>query len=214
YCPGVSLVPIRGNVPTRISHLIDGKYDGIILAAAGMTRLKLDAPHITELPTDRFVPAPSQGALAIETRRDSDAEALGDVIDDRSVRQTVEAERAVLRAVAATCQTPVAALALSVGFLRDAPAGVELWAVGLLVWSWVLFAGAIISTFGSFAASRRAINAQLNVLDRKLLGKAKSGDKLQTRWSPATAVLNGVSGVAFVGAIILTVIFVSINVLQ
>lgn len=108
----------------------------------------------------------------------------------------------------------VAALALSVGFLRDAPAGVELWAVGLLVWSWVLFAGAIISTFGSFAASRRAINAQLNVLDRKLLGKAKSGDKLQTRWSPATAVLNGVSGVAFVGAIILTVIFVSINVLQ
>lgn len=115
YCPGVSLVPIRGNVPTRISHLIDGKYDGIILAAAGVTRLKLDAPHVTELPTDRFVPAPSQGALAIETEKGTEAEALVAAIDDASVRQTVEAERAVLRAVAATCQTPVAALASLAG---------------------------------------------------------------------------------------------------
>jgi hydroxymethylbilane synthase len=111
FCPGVTLVPLRGNVPTRISRLVEGKYDGIILAAAGMTRLNLDAPHITKLPTDRFVPAPSQGALAIETKRGTDAEALVAAIDDASIRQTVEAERAVLRAVAATCQTPVAALA-------------------------------------------------------------------------------------------------------
>ena len=115
FCPGVTLLPLRGNVPTRISRLITGDYDGIILAAAGITRLELDAPHIITLPTDRFVPAPSQGALAIETRRDSEAMTLVAAIDVASIRRGVEAERAVLRAVSATCQTPVGALATQSG---------------------------------------------------------------------------------------------------
>ena len=111
YCPGVELVAIRGNVPTRVSKLTTGEYDGVILAAAGLPRLDLNAPHTVTLPTDRFVPAPAQGALAIETQRDSEAAEIVGAIDDASIRRMVEAERAVLRAVAATCQTPVGALA-------------------------------------------------------------------------------------------------------
>ena len=115
FCPSVELVAIRGNVPTRVSKLATGEYDGVILAAAGLSRLDLDTPHMTSLPTDRFVPAPAQGALAVETRRDSESAEIVSAIDDASVRRMVEAERAVLRAVAATCQTPVGALAVIEG---------------------------------------------------------------------------------------------------
>ncbi len=115
FCPGVELVALRGNVPTRVSKLTSGEYDGVILAAAGLSRLGLNAPHLAALPTERFVPAPAQGALAIETRRETEAAAIVGAIDDASVRGTVEAERAVLRAVAATCQTPVGALATTEG---------------------------------------------------------------------------------------------------
>ncbi len=107
----VTIVPIRGNVPTRVAKVNDPQYDAVVLAAAGLTRLSIEHPHVIDLPTDRFVPAPAQGALAIQTRENEIAGELVAAIDHASSRIAVEAERSFLHAVGAGCQTPVGALA-------------------------------------------------------------------------------------------------------
>ena len=111
----VEIVPIRGNVPTRVAKLESGEVDGVVLAAAGVLRLGITAPHMTDLPTDRFIPAPAQGALAVKTRRDSAARELLAAIDHDQSRRAVTAERAFLAAVSAGCQTPLGALAIVTG---------------------------------------------------------------------------------------------------
>ncbi len=111
----VEIVPIRGNVPTRVAKLESGEVDGVVLAAAGLLRLGITAPHMTDLPTDRFIPAPAQGALAVKTRRDSAARELLAAIDHDQSRRAVTAERAFLAAVSAGCQTPLGALAIVTG---------------------------------------------------------------------------------------------------
>ena len=108
---GVRIVPIRGNVPTRLAKLDDPDYDGLVLAAAGLKRLGVAPPHRIDLPIDRFVPAPAQGALAIQTRRNDGAIAIVAVMEDGLARRAVLAERAFLSGVSAGCHTPVAALA-------------------------------------------------------------------------------------------------------
>ncbi len=108
---GVETVPIRGNVPTRVKKMETGQVDGVVLAAAGLERLGLTAPHMMDLTTDRFVPAPRQGALAIQTRRDSTARDILAVLDHQPSRRAVDAEGSFLAAVDAGCRTPVAALA-------------------------------------------------------------------------------------------------------
>lgn len=107
----VEILPLRGNVPTRIKKLVQGDYDGIILALAGIERLELDVPFMTVLPSHRFVPAPAQGAVAVQSRSDSDCLSILKSIDHSTTRKRVEAERAFLAGVAATCDTPVGALA-------------------------------------------------------------------------------------------------------
>ncbi len=107
----VEIVPTRGNVPTRIAKLEREDLDGVVLAGAGVKRLGIEVSHAIELPVDRFMPAPAQGALAIQTRAGDDAAELVRVMDDVETRRRVEAERAFLRGINAGCHTPAAALA-------------------------------------------------------------------------------------------------------
>jgi hydroxymethylbilane synthase len=105
------IVPLRGNVPTRIAKMEQQGLDGIVLAAAGLRRLGIDYPHAIDLPTDSFVPAPGQGALAVQVRAGSEASELVTVLEDPPTRAAVTAERCLLREINAGCHTPVGALA-------------------------------------------------------------------------------------------------------
>jgi hydroxymethylbilane synthase len=109
--PDLEVVEIRGNVETRLARTTDD-LDAVILAAAGLNRLGL-AEHVTErLDPRTFVPAPAQGALALECRADRTdvLEALA-ALDDPATRLAALAEREVLAGLAAGCAAPVAALA-------------------------------------------------------------------------------------------------------
>ena len=109
---GLEVVPIRGNVDTRLKKAIDGEVDAVVLARAGLARLdRLDA--VSEvLDPIQLLPAPGQGALAVECRAGDDvAGLLANVLDDPATRACVLAERALLRALEAGCTAPVGALA-------------------------------------------------------------------------------------------------------
>lgn len=107
----IEIVPLRGNVATRLEKIQGDGLDGTVLAAAGLKRLGLDPQHRIELPTDRFVPSPAQGALAIQTREGSIAATLIRAIDESDVRKIVDAERSFLGTIGAGCHVPVGALA-------------------------------------------------------------------------------------------------------
>jgi hydroxymethylbilane synthase len=104
--------PIRGNIDTRIRKVLEGKYDAIVLAAAGVTRLGLQK-HITQyIPFEIMLPAPGQGALAVQCRADDEqTQQLLKGIEDRHTRLAVNAERAFLSALGGGCSLPVGALA-------------------------------------------------------------------------------------------------------
>jgi len=112
--PDLHLLPLRGNVDTRIEKALRGDYDAIVLAAAGVLRLGLER-HITEyLSLDVMLPAPGQGALAVQCRADDGPVlALLLPLDDAPTRAAVSAERAFLRALGGGCSAPVAAYALA-----------------------------------------------------------------------------------------------------
>ncbi len=105
------VVPLRGNVPTRIAKLDEENLDGVVLAAAGIERLGIEHPHTIELPVNRFLPAPGQGALAVQAGVGSAASELASHLDHPPTRSAVTAERAFLRDIEAGCHTPVGALA-------------------------------------------------------------------------------------------------------
>lgn len=107
----VEIVPIRGNVPTRVKKLDGVDYDGVILAAAGLKRLGITPPHAITLPVETFVPAPAQGAVAVQTRRGTKTESILASIDHEDSHRVVRAERHFLARIEAGCHTPVAALA-------------------------------------------------------------------------------------------------------
>jgi len=110
--PDIKTESLRGNVDTRLRKALDGQYDAIILAGAGLTRLGLDS-HVTEwLSLDAMLPAPGQGALAIQCRADDQTtlDLLASLEDD-STRKCVTAERAFLQGLGGGCAVPVAAYA-------------------------------------------------------------------------------------------------------
>jgi len=110
--PDLSIAPIRGNLDTRLRKLVDGNYDAIVLAMAGLVRLGL-ADRVTQaLPWDVMLPAPGQGALGIETRID-DARVAGLLapIHHEATAQCVTAERGVLDALGGGCSLPLGTLA-------------------------------------------------------------------------------------------------------
>ena len=117
-CPQVTVVPIRGNVETRLRKAQGEECDGAILAAAGLIRLGL-TDRITEyLSPQQFVPPPGQGVLAVETRADDDRMlGLLRAIDHASTRYAATAERAFLEKLGGGCQVPVGAYAQSSGEL-------------------------------------------------------------------------------------------------
>jgi hydroxymethylbilane synthase len=109
--PDLTLLPVRGNVDTRIRKVLEGQYDAIILAAAGVTRLGLTEHVRQRLPFGLMLPAPGQGALAVQCRADDDlTRLLLAAIDDSATRQAVTAERAFLSGLGGGCSAPVAAL--------------------------------------------------------------------------------------------------------
>jgi hydroxymethylbilane synthase len=109
---GVRCVPIRGNVDTRLGKVAAGELDAVVLAAAGLRRLGRAAEITEVLDPMLMLPAPAQGALALECRADdaSLVELLAHV-DDEHARAAIDAERALLSTLAAGCSAPVAALA-------------------------------------------------------------------------------------------------------
>jgi hydroxymethylbilane synthase len=106
------MVPLRGNVDTRIRKLTDQNLDGVILAAAGVSRLGRISEVSEKIPYKVMLPAPGQGAIAPECRA-NDKLLLGILaqINDREEQVCVTAEREFMAALGGGCQTPVAALA-------------------------------------------------------------------------------------------------------
>jgi hydroxymethylbilane synthase len=114
FRPDIGVEALRGNVPTRVKRVKNGDFDAILLAAAGIERLRasttvLDAPlaglKVERLDPRRFVPAPAQGALAVQCRRDrADVVAALARLDDAPSRLAVEAERDVLARAEGGCE--------------------------------------------------------------------------------------------------------------
>ncbi|MGH9470756.1 MAG: hydroxymethylbilane synthase [Terriglobia bacterium] len=114
--PDLIVIPMRGNVDTRIAKMMRGECDALVVAAAGLRRLGLAQPVAEYFEPEHLCPAPGQGALAIEVRRgDSRAAAAAKLLDDPWAHCTVRAERAVLRALGGGCRTPIGAFAVMAG---------------------------------------------------------------------------------------------------
>ena len=120
---GLEVVGVRGNVDTRIGKVRDGELDGVILARAGLARIDRLEEATEVLDPLQMLPAPGQGALAVECRSDDAlADALA-VLDDARSRAAVEAERSVLATLEGGCSAPIGALADVV----EGEDGEELW---------------------------------------------------------------------------------------
>jgi hydroxymethylbilane synthase len=114
--PDLRMVDIRGNVDTRLQKLADGAYDAIVLACAGLNRLGLQDRISFALGFHHMLPAPGQGALALETRlHDPQAGALVAPLHHKATAAAVFAEREFLRRMGGGCNTPVAVFAQSSG---------------------------------------------------------------------------------------------------
>jgi len=129
--PDLAIVPVRGNVQTRLSKAVpalsggmrreparrdpQGPLDAVVLALAGLRRLGLEE-HVTQvLPVELSLPAAGQGALAVEALRGSRAESAAAPLDDAVTSRCVRAERAVLAKLAGGCTVPLAAHAVEIG---------------------------------------------------------------------------------------------------
>jgi hydroxymethylbilane synthase len=112
--PDLEILPLRGNVDTRLKRLAAGDFDAIVLAMAGLRRLgRRDAGHVTELDEESFIPAAGQGALALETlvdRKPADSAELEQAIgrlNDPATEAEVIAERSLLATIGASCVSPI-----------------------------------------------------------------------------------------------------------
>lgn len=111
----IKIVPVRGNVETRIRKMHEQKLDGIVLAAAGVKRL-----NMTEVITEyfdplKFIPAVAQGAIGVEALKSSEYASVLKKIDNGAVRIGVEAERSFLKKLGGDCHTPVGAYSIIEG---------------------------------------------------------------------------------------------------
>jgi hydroxymethylbilane synthase len=118
--PDLKVVPLRGNVETRLRKLEAGEADATILAVAGLKRLGLLSAATAVLETDEFLPAVGQGAIGLETRADDDAtKALVAEINDPDTAIALAAERAFLAVLDGSCRTPIGGHArVSAGVVR------------------------------------------------------------------------------------------------
>ncbi|MEX2501530.1 MAG: hydroxymethylbilane synthase [Trueperaceae bacterium] len=112
--PDLTVAELRGNVPTRIAKLHEGRYDAIVIAAAGLERLGLRPSGVQVVPLDpeRFLPAPAQGALALEIRRDdAPLAAVATELHDLEAYPTLAAERGLMGLIQGGCQLSLGAYA-------------------------------------------------------------------------------------------------------
>jgi hydroxymethylbilane synthase len=107
--PRIHVMPMRGNVDTRLRKLAEGECDAIVLALAGLKRLGRGDEVGAVLDVNRFVPAAGQGLLAVQTRVEDRADTVVRRLDDAMARRRLEAERAVVAELDASCHTPVGA---------------------------------------------------------------------------------------------------------
>jgi hydroxymethylbilane synthase len=108
--PDLQLAPLRGNVDTRVAKAQAGEFDAIVIAAAGVHRLGLTAAVTEYLPLEIMLPAPGQGALAVQCRADdSPMLELLSGLDDKVVRTATDAERGFLEGLGGGCAAPIAA---------------------------------------------------------------------------------------------------------
>lgn len=113
--PDLRISSLRGNVDTRLRKLMEGQYDAIVLAGAGLKRLGLSAPHMHALPAETFLPAVGQGALGIECRADrTDILDMLAFFEHSHTRVCVEAERGFLAGLNGGCQVPIAGHAVMI----------------------------------------------------------------------------------------------------
>jgi len=110
--PDIQIFELRGNVPSRIEKFLKSDWDAIILARAGVERLKLNKYISSIIPTELFLPAVSQGALGIETHENNHLaiEILQSIHDENTFIET-SAERSLLRSLEGGCQVPIGAFA-------------------------------------------------------------------------------------------------------
>jgi hydroxymethylbilane synthase len=126
----LQIVPIRGNVGTRLRKLADGQVDALVLAMAGLSRLGLLEESVTPLDPALLMPAPAQGVLAIECRTDDPATAAQlSILDHLPTRAAAVAERGFLAALGAGCSAPVGALA---ELTTEAPGEPVVWMSGVI----------------------------------------------------------------------------------
>ena len=113
--PDLDVIPLHGNVDTRLRRLDAGHADALVVAAAGLDRLGFGDRIAVRIDPESMPPAPAQGALAVQARRDDEevVEILGR-LDDSGVRIAVVAERALLKAMGGGCRAPVGAVAVEV----------------------------------------------------------------------------------------------------
>lgn len=111
----LNIKSIRGNVETRINKVINGEYQGIILAEAGLKRLNLEEHIMQVFPTEYFTPAAGQGALAIVTREDCRFRETLEKLNHMPSAQEVKAEKTVLEELGGGCQWPLGSIARADG---------------------------------------------------------------------------------------------------
>lgn len=158
---GLEIVPLRGNVDTRLGRVSSGELDAVVLAYAGLRRLGRGGEVTEVLDPIQVLPAPAQGALAVECRA-SDAAAIEllSVLDSADSRAAVTAERALLAALEAGCSAPVGAL----GEVAEGDAGLE-----------VFLRGSVTAVDGSSAVRLSATGA---TTDAEEVGRRLAADLL------------------------------------
>lgn len=110
--PDITVLSLRGNVDTRMQKLHEGQFDAIVMAAAGLKRLDMNATHMVPLVPPAFLPAAGQGALGIEfSNARADIHELLHFMEDSETRVCVDAERGFLAGLDGGCQVPIAAYA-------------------------------------------------------------------------------------------------------
>jgi hydroxymethylbilane synthase len=130
--PDLEVAELRGNLDTRLRKVAEGEVDGAILAAAGIERIGIDADYGL-LDTERWIPAPGQGALAVEALADSTAATLFKALDDVAARAEIECERTFATRLEGGCSVPLGCLAradgnrlLVIGLLASPEGGLSL----------------------------------------------------------------------------------------
>jgi hydroxymethylbilane synthase len=114
--PDITTAPIRGNVETRLAKVVRGEYDATVLALAGLLRLGMAVADDEILRADQMLPAPGQGAIAVQCRADDPLtrDRLA-TIDDAPTRAATDAERELLRLMGGSCELALGALAVRSG---------------------------------------------------------------------------------------------------